>query len=158
MIRYVVLDGPIGPVVIAGGGRGLTAVRLTPENGDPSIDPAWQHDPGAFPTAVRQLTAYFAGELRAFTLDLDPPGTPFQQAVWAALQAIPYGTTTTYGDLARRLGRPTAARAVGAANGQNPLAVVIPCHRLIGSDGSLTGYAGGLSRKRWLLDHELAHR
>jgi methylated-DNA-[protein]-cysteine S-methyltransferase len=104
--------------------------------------------------ATRQLQAYFDGSLTEFDLPLDPLGTPFQSRVWAALRTIPYGTTWTYGELARRLNHPTASRAVGAANGRNPLPIVVPCHRVIGSDGSLTGYAGGLHLKVFLLDLE----
>jgi methylated-DNA-[protein]-cysteine S-methyltransferase len=106
---------------------------------------------------MTQLEAYFAGTLRQFTLDLAPQGTPFQQAVWRALQDIPYGQTTSYGALARQLGNPKASRAVGAANGQNPLAIVIPCHRVVGSTGKLTGYAGGLDTKQALLAFERRH-
>jgi methylated-DNA-[protein]-cysteine S-methyltransferase len=101
-----------------------------------------------------RLQAYFAGELRDFELPLAAAGTPFQQSVWRALCDIPYGETISYGELARRIGQPKAARAVGLANGQNPIAIVVPCHRVIGADGSLTGYGGGLERKRWLLAHE----
>ncbi|MBT0959692.1 methylated-DNA--[protein]-cysteine S-methyltransferase [Denitromonas iodatirespirans] len=107
--------------------------------------------------AARQIRAYFAGERTAFDLSLDPQGTAFQQAVWTALLKLPYGATTHYGALAEALGRPRAARAVGAAVGRNPLWLIIPCHRVIGRDGSLTGYAGGLDRKRALLDLEAAH-
>ena len=101
-----------------------------------------------------QLQAYFAGELRDFELPLAAEGTPFQQRVWRALCDIPYGETISYGELARRIGQPTASRAVGLANGQNPISIVVPCHRVIGANGSLTGYGGGLARKRWLLAHE----
>ncbi|MCA9677318.1 MAG: methylated-DNA--[protein]-cysteine S-methyltransferase, partial [Myxococcales bacterium] len=101
-----------------------------------------------------QLAAYLDGARRAFDVPLAPAGTPFQLAVWDALLAIPYGATESYGALARRLGRPHAARAVGAANGQNPISIIVPCHRVIGADGSLTGYGGGLPAKRWLLAHE----
>jgi methylated-DNA-[protein]-cysteine S-methyltransferase len=106
--------------------------------------------------AAEQLAAYFAGELREFTLPLRPAGTPFQMAVWRALKRVPYGETVSYGELARRLGRPGAARAVGRANALNPLPVIVPCHRVIGADGALTGYAGGLCIKRALLDLEAA--
>ena len=102
----------------------------------------------------RQLDAYFDGALRDFDLPLHAGGTPFQQRVWEALRAIPYGRTASYGQLARQLGRPGAARAVGAANGRNPLSIVVPCHRVIGASGTLTGYGGGVRNKRWLLDHE----
>lgn len=104
--------------------------------------------------AAEQLAAYFAGELTAFDLPLAPAGTEFQQKVWSQLRAIPYGETRTYGELATKLRRPTASRAVGAANGKNPLGIVVPCHRVIGASGDLTGYAGGLPMKKWLLAHE----
>ena len=104
--------------------------------------------------AVAQLSAYFAGRRRNFDLPLAPRGTPFQTTVWAQLQLIPFGETCAYGDIARRLDNPKAVRAVGAANGRNPIAVIIPCHRVIGNNGTLTGYAGGLDRKAWLLQHE----
>ena len=104
--------------------------------------------------AARQLAEYFAGRRRAFDLPLAPAGTPFQQQVWRQLLQIPFGSTCSYGALARAVGRPSASRAVGAANGRNPISIIIPCHRVIGSDGSLTGYGGGEPAKRWLLDHE----
>lgn len=116
-----------------------------------------RRDDGPFRAAREQLEAYFAGELEEFTLELAPAGTPFQQRVWRALLEIPFGTTESYGALARRIGLPQAARAVGLANGRNPISIVIPCHRVIGADGSLTGYGGGLERKRWLLAHEQHH-
>jgi AraC family transcriptional regulator, regulatory protein of adaptative response / methylated-DNA-[protein]-cysteine methyltransferase len=106
---------------------------------------------------ARQMDGYFAGRLRDFTLRLEPVGTAFQQAAWSALRAIPYGTTRSYAEQARAVGRPTAVRAVARANGDNPIAIIVPCHRVVGSDGSLTGYGGGLWRKRWLLDHERRH-
>jgi methylated-DNA-[protein]-cysteine S-methyltransferase len=114
----------------------------------------WHEDRQALRQAIDQIEAYFAGTLRQFRLALAPQGTPFQQAVWRALQDIPYGATTSYGDLARQLGKPQASRAVGAANGRNPLALVIPCHRVVGSTGKLTGYAGGLKTKEALLAFE----
>ena len=107
-----------------------------------------------FTAAAGQLTAYFAGELRDFSLPLRAGGTAFQQSVWAALRAIPFGATISYGELACRIGQPSAARAVGAANGANPLPIVVPCHRVIGADNSLTGFGGGLETKRFLLTHE----
>lgn len=116
-----------------------------------------RHAPGEFASLRSQLVAYFAGELRDFDLPLAPVGSPFEQRVWRELQTIPYGTTTSYGAIARRLGVPNAARAVGAANGRNPIPIVIPCHRVIGSTGGLTGYGGGLARKRHLLDLEARH-
>ena len=104
--------------------------------------------------ALRQLEEYFKSERRRFELELDPEGTDFEYRVWSAVQRIPFGATDTYGEIARRLGEPDAARAVGHANARNPIAIVVPCHRVIGSDGDLTGYAGGLDRKKWLLDME----
>lgn len=109
---------------------------------------------GVLAELERQLEAYFAGSLKTFDLPLAPKGTPFQLEVWAALQEIPYGTTTTYGGIAKKIGRADAMRAVGAANGQNPIPIVIPCHRVIGANGSLTGFGGGIDMKRWLLAHE----
>ena len=116
--------------------------------------PGWRHHPGAFAAALAQLREYFAGERRSFQLSLAPAGTPFQQAVWSALRAIPYGETVSYGELALQLGRPGSARAVGLANGTNPLPIIVPCHRVIGADGSLTGFGGGLGIKRALLSLE----
>src|SRR5437868_4583065 len=111
---------------------------------------------GILARTAAQLTEYFAGERRDFDLALAPSGTEFQRTVWHALADIPFGTTCSYGDLARVVGRPSASRAVGAANGKNPIAIILPCHRVIGSNGTLTGYGGGLPMKRWLLDHERA--
>jgi len=148
---FTTMPSPIGELLLAGDATHLTALWM---GGRP--DPAWERADDATPLAAArvQLAEYFAGERETFDLALDPAGTPFQQQVWAALRAIPYGTTTTYGALARGLGRPGAARAVGLANGANPLAVVVPCHRVVGADGSLTGFGGGLDRKRRLLDIE----
>ena len=115
-----------------------------------------REDASAFADVCRQLGAYLGGEQRSFELSLDPLGTEFQRRVWRALAAIPYGTTTTYAEIARRIGNPSAVRAVGAANGKNPLSIVVPCHRVIGADGTLTGYAGGLAAKRRLLELERA--
>jgi len=127
--------------------------RPEPSRADEIVD-----DEAACESAVRQLTEYFAGVRRSFDLPLAPEGTAFQRSVWNELLQIRFGEHTSYGELARRLGRPDSARAVGAANGSNPIAIVIPCHRVIGRDGSLTGYGGGLPIKRWLLDHEAGAR
>jgi methylated-DNA-[protein]-cysteine S-methyltransferase len=116
--------------------------------------PEWQESATALRAARAQVDAYFAGELRTFDLPLQAEGTPFQRAVWAALEGIPFGTTTSYGAIAAAVGAPGSARAVGAANGRNPIAIVVPCHRVIGADGRLVGYGGGLDRKTWLLGHE----
>jgi methylated-DNA-[protein]-cysteine S-methyltransferase len=139
--------GGHGPA-LSGGGQGpaLSADGQGPEAGST--------DSAVLAAAASQLRAYFAGELTSFDLPLGPEGTPFQQKVWAALREIPYGVTASYGELAERIGQRSASRAVGLANGRNPIAIVVPCHRVIGSDGSLTGYGGGLDRKRFLLDLE----
>jgi methylated-DNA-[protein]-cysteine S-methyltransferase len=148
---YAVLESPIGPLLLSGTDAGLSAIEFA-HNGRPAPPGAgWREDRTAQAEALRQLAAYFAGELREFDLPLAPRGTTFQLAVWRELQRIPYGETISYAELARRVGRPRTVRAVGAANGRNPLPVVIPCHRVIGSDGRLTGYAGGLDLKRRLL-------
>jgi len=151
-VRYTVVDTPIGPLLAtAGDDGGLTGLWF-----DREPAPGWERGgDGVFDTLRDQLDAYFAGERREFDLPLAPAGTAWQRAVWDALQGVPYGTTLSYGELAARLGRPSASRAVGAANGRNPISVIVPCHRLIGSSGALTGYAGGLERKAWLLQHEL---
>lgn len=125
------------------------------QKGGRGIQPAWRHDPGRFRAAGEQLAAYFAGDLEEFRLELRAEGTAFRERVWAALDAVPYGSTTTYGEIAARIGASRAAvRAVGGAIGANPLLIVRPCHRVIGADGSLTGYAGGLERKVRLLTLE----
>ena len=153
-IWYTVMDSPFGPVCVAGTRAGL--LRVDFQRGNRPVRPVatWQEDSGLLCDALHQLLEYFQGQRQFFSLPLAPPGTPFQQRVWQALQRIPFGTTLTYRELAQRLGMPHAARAVGQANGRNPLAVVIPCHRLIGSDGQLRGYAGGIALKQRLLQHE----
>jgi methylated-DNA-[protein]-cysteine S-methyltransferase len=150
--RYDTLESPLGELLLVGDGRALTGLYM-----DAAPEPGWERDPAAFREAAGQLRAYFAGELREFDLALAPDGTPFQQEVWAALREIPYGQTITYSELAAAVGRARAVRAVGAANGRNPISIVIPCHRVIGAGGALTGYGGGLGRKRMLLDLEAAH-
>lgn len=124
------------------------------QNDGPKPTGNWRRDDDLFREAAKQLRAYFAGELTEFDLPLAPAGTQFQQRVWAELQKIPYGSTINYGELARRVGNPKAARAAGAANGSNPISIIIPCHRVIGSNNHLTGYGGGIERKRFLLDFE----
>lgn len=143
------LDTPLGPLAVAATAAGIVAVSYAEAKGTPSPRP-----PACLTEALGQLEQYFAGRRRAFALPLLPQGTPFQAAVWAALGDIPFGHTVSYRDLAASIGRPQAVRAVGAANGRNCLNILIPCHRVVGADGSLTGYGGGLWRKRWLLDHE----
>jgi methylated-DNA-[protein]-cysteine S-methyltransferase len=147
---YRRVSSPIGELLLTSDGAALTGVHMLPH---PSTE-GWQPDRGQLDSAAEQLRAYFAGERRDFDLPLALDGTPFQQRVWAALRDIPFGTTISYGELAKRVGQPTASRAVGAANGRNPIAVIVPCHRVIGADGRLTGFGGGLNRKRWLLQHE----
>jgi methylated-DNA-[protein]-cysteine S-methyltransferase len=153
-MRFSVLDSPIGDLLLLADDGGLCGLWMERREGGHSIDPAWRRDDDALAEPREQLEAYFAGELRAFDLKLAPRGTPFQQRVWAALCEIPFGETTSYGALATELGRPGAARAVGLANGRNPIAVIVPCHRVIGASGDLTGFGGGLERKRALLAHE----
>lgn len=144
-------DSPVGPLLLAGDADSLHFLSFP---GGPKAfgrQPSWTEDAAPFREAKAQLAAYFAGELRAFDLPLTLHGTAFQQRVWRALAEIPFGETQSYGELARRLGLPRASRAVGAANGANPLPIVLPCHRVIGANGSLTGFGGGLETKRFLL-------
>jgi methylated-DNA-[protein]-cysteine S-methyltransferase len=153
MIRYRTIDSPIGLLTLAGAGPVLTNLRMVDQTYEPSRAD-WLLDDRAFPDAVEQLDAYFAGELQEFDLRLGFEGTEFQRRVWTALQTIPYGETRSYGEIAEQVGSPTAFRAVGLANGHNPIAVIVPCHRVIGAKGSLTGFGGGLDRKRALLNLE----
>jgi len=151
---YTHFESPVGPLLLSADEQGLRAIRFAVRGRPASPDPGWVEDPRPFRKASGQLDRYFAGELREFDLTLAPEGTPFQLEVWRALRRIPYGRTISYGELARRVGRPDASRAVGAANGRNPLPIVVPCHRVIGADGSLTGFGGGLPIKRALLELE----
>jgi methylated-DNA-[protein]-cysteine S-methyltransferase len=155
-IRYTYVDSPIGELLLASDGDALTALHLPEHRGKPAPvpDAEWRRDDATARDARDQLRAYFAGELRAFDLTLRPKGTTFQHIVWAELVKIPFGATVSYAELARRIGHPGAARAVGAANGRNPIAIIVPCHRVIAADGTLGGYGGGLDRKEWLLQHE----
>jgi methylated-DNA-[protein]-cysteine S-methyltransferase len=150
---FAVIDSPLGPLLLGAEGGALTLLWMSPlpEREEGVVDAG---DQAVLAAAGEQLDAYFTGDLTEFDLPLAPGGTPFQQRVWAALVDIPFGETVSYGSLAVRLGRPGAARAVGLANGSNPISIIIPCHRVIGSDGRLTGYGGGIDRKAWLLDHE----
>ena len=153
MIQYRTIDSPIGLLTLAGHGSVLTNLRMVDQTYEPSCA-GWSLDSGAFADAVDQLGAYFAGELTDFDLQLDLRGTDFQQRVWKALLTIPYGETRSYGEIAEQIGASGSARAVGLANGHNPIAIVVPCHRVIGASGSLTGYGGGLERKQTLLELE----
>ena len=156
-LRYTLVESPLGPILVAGGGQGLRRINFQAGNAPLEIPPQWERDDEALRDAAQQLRAYFAGSLRTFELPLRAEGTPFQHRVWEQLRAIPYGETRTYGELAGRLGQPTASRAVGAANGQNPLPIVVPCHRVIGSTGKLTGFYGGVHLKDFLLGLERRH-
>ena len=147
---WTTYDSPIGPLTIESGPRGLTAISF-PGRAEP---PAAERDDAALAGVVRQLEEYFAGERTTFDVALDLRGTEFQLEVWARLRAIPYGETVSYGEIAAELGRPDRVRAVGSTVGRTPVPIVVPCHRVIGADGSLTGYGGGLDRKRSLLELE----
>ena len=151
------LDSPIGPLLLVADEGGLTYVGLPKRGAVQAAPEGSQQAPAKLRAARHQFEEYFAGTRYAFDLPLHPHGTPFQLEVWGALLAIEYGATTSYAAVAQRIGRPNAVRAVGAANGANPLSIVVPCHRVIGSDGDLTGYGGGLPAKRWLLAHERTH-
>jgi methylated-DNA-[protein]-cysteine S-methyltransferase len=153
-ICWCEIDSPVGALVLAASGRGLRLVHFRSSARGWQAPPDWQLQAGPLQGALAQLREYFAGRRRVFELALDLRGTQFQLAVWQALRRIPYGTTTSYGLLARELGRPEAARAVGLANGANPLPIIVPCHRVIGADGTLTGFGGGLPVKRALLQLE----
>ena len=153
MIQYRTIDSPIGPLTLAGQGSALTNLRMVDQTYEPSRAD-WTLDDAAFAEAVAQLDAYFAGERIDFDVELDMRGTDFQQRVWKALLTIPYGETRSYGEIAEQIGAPGAARAVGLANGHNPIAIIVPCHRVIGANGQLTGYGGGLDRKLTLLELE----
>jgi methylated-DNA-[protein]-cysteine S-methyltransferase len=149
------IDSPLGPLLLTADDVGLTRLHMDSEKYGPSGPrPEWVEDTSAFAEVRRQLDEYFARDRTDFDLALHPAGTPFQLEVWEALTTIPYGEVRSYGQIAEQLGRPGASRAVGLANGRNPIAVIVPCHRVIGAAGSLTGYGGGLHRKRLLLDLE----
>ena len=148
------IDSPIGPLTLTGDGEALTTLHMELHRGRPGAAPRARRDDDAFGDAREQLDAYFAGELREFDVPLAPTGSPWQMRVWDALREIPYGETVSYGEIARRVGAPDAPRAVGTANGSNPIAIIVPCHRVIGANGKLTGYGGGLDRKRFLLGLE----
>jgi methylated-DNA-[protein]-cysteine S-methyltransferase len=153
-VQYTLVDSQFGPVLVVSDHHGLVGVSFQAASTAVSIEANWSRADRKLAAARRQFSEYFAGTRRRFDLGLAPHGTPFQQAVWAELCRIPYGRARSYGELAARLGRPGAARAVGGANNKNPLAIVVPCHRVIGADGKLVGYAGGLEFKRGLLELE----
>lgn len=153
MIEYRTIDSPIGPLTLAGQDSVLTMLRMVDQTYEPSRT-GWSLNPGAFTEAVDQLAAYFAGELTDFDFEFELCGSDFQRRVWRALLTIPYGETRSYGEIAGQIGASGSARAVGLANGHNPIAIIVPCHRVIGANGRLTGYGGGLDRKRTLLELE----
>ncbi len=167
MAYFDVLDTPVGPLFIGGSEEGVHVIKFVDQRESEAVlvseveaaagEPAQRGGPGS-DEAVRQLEEYFAGSRTEFDLPLAPRGTPFQLKVWMALRSIPPGETTSYGAIAEEIGKPSASRAVGAANGKNPISIVVPCHRVIGANGTLTGYGGGLERKAWLLDHETSSR
>ncbi|HEV7206112.1 MAG TPA: methylated-DNA--[protein]-cysteine S-methyltransferase [Jatrophihabitans sp.] len=157
MIRYTRIDSPLGVLLVARDETGLTELWMPSGKHRQDPAPGWIEDDTAFDDVSTQLGEYFAGTRTDFDLPLHPTGTAFQLKAWAALREIPYGETRSYGAQAENIGRPTAARAVGLANGQNPISIIVPCHRVVGANGSLTGYGGGLDAKRWLLSHEADH-
>jgi methylated-DNA-[protein]-cysteine S-methyltransferase len=148
---YTNMESPAGPLLLAANEQGLSMLAFADGRRRILPQPDWRRDDAAFAEVIRQLRAYFGGKLTKFELPLALQGTPFQLRVWNALCAIPYGTTTSYGELAKQIGQPKAVRAVGLANGANPIAIIVPCHRVIGSNGKLTGYGGGLPLKENLL-------
>ena len=155
-VYFSVYTSPVGELLLTSERGMLSGLNMALQHGKPapSPKPEWQRDDAALLLARQQLDAYFEGDLQYFDLPLHMAGTPFQKQVWQGLLTIPYGTTISYAELARRIGRPGASRAVGAANGRNPIGIIVPCHRVIGADGTLTGYGGGLDRKEWLISHE----
>jgi len=157
-VYHATIESPIGPLLLAGDRHVLRVLWFGAGRKAQGARTGWIEAPGEFRDAAAQLREYFAGRRTRFELAVAPAGTPFQQTVWRALQDIPYGETTSYGELARRIGDVKASRAVGLANGANPIAIVIPCHRVIGANGSLTGFGGGLPTKRALLDLEQGQR
>ena len=156
-LSYCVMKSPVGRLLLVGNRDGLKLISFQDGAHPIPLDPNWNHDEKPLRKVISQLEAYFEGNLKNFTLQLTPEGTPFQQRVWQALQKIPYGKTVSYGEIAKAIGKPKASRAVGAANGQNPLSIVTPCHRVIGCNGQLVGYGGGLRIKERLLYLEHRH-
>jgi methylated-DNA-[protein]-cysteine S-methyltransferase len=151
---YTQLDSPVGTLWLLGDDEALFGLYMHDQRHRPALPQGCERRDAAFREAKRQLAAYFAGKLQRFELELRPRGSAFQERVWRELRKIPFGHTDSYGALARRLGNANASRAVGLANGRNPIGIIVPCHRVVGANGSLTGYAGGIERKRWLLEHE----
>ena len=154
---YSYVDSPIGPLLLSGDRDELRGLFFSKGSKAQGAHPDWERNDACFADAAMQLREYFDGQRKTFELPLAPAGTPFQLSVLQALQEIPFGETCSYLDVAKRIGNPKAVRAVGAANGSNPIALIIPCHRVIGSNGSLTGFGGGLDSKKFLLQHEASH-
>ena len=156
MIYFTFYESPIQLLRLVSDGRSLIGLYMMSEKHHLIPQSDWLEDDyvAPFPETKQQLTAYFAGSLTKFDLPLKMQGTIFQQRIWEALKTIPYGTTMSYGELAQQIGQPNASRAVGLANGRNPVSIIVPCHRVIGANGKLTGYGGGIERKQWLLKHE----
>lgn len=153
-LLYTTVDSPVGELLLLGDRRALSGLHMQEGRKAVAVEPGWRRSEEPFSEVRAQLAQYFAGRRVRFDLPLVMRGTPFQQRVWDALQEIPYGETLTYGEVARMIGKPSAARAVGLANGSNPISVIVPCHRVVGADGALTGYGGGLERKQQLLSLE----
>ena len=156
MIYFNVYESPIHSLRLVSDGRSLIGIYMMSDKHGLIAQNDWVEDESVAPFSAtkQQLTAYFAGTLTEFDLPLQMKGTIFQERVWQALKTIPYGTTISYGELAQQIGQPNASRAVGLANGQNPISLIVPCHRVIGANGKMTGYGGGIERKQWLLNHE----
>lgn len=156
MTTYAHLPSPLGELLVTMADGALTGLYFPEHRRGPRVEPSWRKDPGAFGALAAELAALLAGQRTGLDVPLRPQGTAFQQTVWQALSAIPYAGTTTYGALAAAVGRPSAVRAVAGAVARNPVSIAIPCHRVVGAGGAITGYAGGLARKRWLLELEAA--
>jgi len=151
---FTYIDSPFGQLFVRGDGQFVTGLFMPEHSGWLGPEASWQKSDVPFVAVRDQLAEYFGGDRQHFDVPLILVGTPFQRRVWRELDRIPFGTTITYAQLAQRIGRPTASRAVGRANGRNPISIIVPCHRVIGADAGLTGYGGGIERKRWLLDFE----
>ena len=151
---YSELTSPVGPLLLVGDEAALAGLYMQDQRHQPPLPDGCRKNDKAFRDAREQLRAYFAGKLQQFELVLRASGSAFQARVWRELRKIPFGRTESYGALASRLGNPNASRAVGLANGRNPIGIIVPCHRVVGANGSLTGYGGGIDRKQWLLEHE----
>ncbi len=152
---YTIIKSPVDPILLVSDGNCLTGLYLDEEKYSKKIEDHWKESKAPFKSVIEQLRAYFSPELKEFNVDVSMQGTDFQKNVWRALNAIPYGETVSYKTIAEKIKSPKAMRAVGLANGKNPISIIVPCHRVIGANGSLTGYGGGLPRKKWLLAHEM---